>query len=580
MFHFSNRLSALSGFAILVLSMSSVQSEAQPYSIRSMIDCLAPSQIDIVPRYDFKGLNIGTSPRVDWWSQRNQFEPVRPEIARPGIGYFEPGKWDQAHPDFIIDYNDNTQGYQGGITKYDWESPTVRNPALEYFRKHKNYPEIEIRPGAEILNRRYGFENPNENFHRNLNNYYDVPALGAGNRQRTNEIIADLQREWVFSLEQWSERPIEAYVEDVLPKFPCPDVPADPQPPQFLPGEGEGCPTCATTKPGTVATGVTSGAVPSLPDSASAVVVGYAESYEGTKCSRSYIDGRKPFVFAISAVVWQEQYKAIEDFLEHCLTVTETSSLIDLVDPAALDEPSQVVLRDRGKIYNQVVQYNFVPGAPGNCHGLLTRNGQGSLEFLTARHCLVKPKELETAPFKGFEVRSLTGTSLRFIACAQWEMLEDKDFSSAEDQLVMPVCSVIRLSDGVDIANSVGRVATDAEVSNGDRLLVANRIRFIDKQSDLARLIPSLTAEERFLFAEDDTPLCMVFETQSPYLMHNCQTERGSSGAPIFKIIEIEGKATLALVGIHTGFTAELGDKITIDPQYIRNYGLIVNRTS
>lgn len=579
MFHFSNRLSALSGFAILALSVSSVQAEAQQYSIQSMIDCLAPGQIDIAPRYDFKEPNIGTSPRVDWWSQGNQFEPVRPEIARPGIGYFEPGKWDQPQPDAIINYDYIAQGYQSGITQYAWEGPTVRNPALEYFQVHNVYPEIEIQPGAEILKRKYGTESPYENFHQNFNSYFDVPVLGEGNRQRTNEIIADLQKEWDFSLERWNEQPIEANVEDVLPKFPCPDVPAEPQRPQFLPGEGEGCQTCATAEPGTVATGVTSGAVASLPSSASAAVVGYAESDEGRKCSQSYIDGRKPFVFAVSAVVWQEQYKAIEDFLEHCLTVTETSSLTDLIDPGALGEPSQVVLRDRGKIYNQVVQYNFVPGAPGNCHGLLTRNGQGGLEFLTARHCLVKPKELETAPFDSFEVRSLAGTSLRFIACAQWEMLEEKDFSSAEDQLVLPVCSVIRLSDGVDIANSVGRVAMDTEVSNGDRLLIANRIRFIDKQSDLARLVPSLAAEERFLFAEDDTPLCMVFETQSPYLMHNCQTERGSSGAPIFKIIEIEGKATLALVGIHTGFTAELGNQTTIDPQYIRNYGLVVNRT-
>lgn len=411
MSRFFNRLSALSGFTILALSVSSVQAEAQQYSIQSMIDCLAPSQIDMIPRYERKEPSLGTSPRVEWWRQGSQFEPVRPEIVRPGIGYFEPGKWDQPLPDAIIDYNGITQGYQGGVIQYDWEGPTVRNPAIKYYQNRNIFPEIQIQPGTEIWNRGNGIESRYEKFQQNFNNNHDVPALGLSNRQRTKEIIVDLQSQWDFSLEKLNEKPSEAYVVGVLPKFPCPEVPAEPQRPQFLPGEGEGCPTCATTEPGTVATGVTSGAIASLPSSASAAVVGYAESDEGRKCSKSYIDGRKPFVFSVSAVVWQEQYKAIEDFLQHCLTVTETSSLIDLVDPVILDEPSQEVLRDRGKIYNQVMQYNFVPGAPGNCHGLLTRNSPGSLEFLTARHCLVKPKELETSPFDSFEVRNLAGTS-------------------------------------------------------------------------------------------------------------------------------------------------------------------------
>ena len=579
MFHFFSRLAALSGFTVLALSVSSVQAQAQQYSIQSMIDCLAPSQLDIVPRYEFNEPNVGTAPHINWWNQGSQFELIRPEIVRPEIRYFEPNQWNQQQDDVVFDYNDIIQGYQRGIIQYDWTNPIIENPVLEYYQDRNIYPEIQIQPGTETWIPGDGLENPYEKFQQNFNDYYNVPALGASNRQRMNEIIADLQREWDFSLERWNEQAAETLLADALPKFPCPDFPVEPPKPQFLPGEGEGCPTCATTEPGTVATGVSSGAVASLPASASATVVGYAESDEGRKCSQSYIDGRKPFVFSVSAVVWQEQYKAIEDFLEHCLTVTETSSVIDLVDPSILGEPSREILSDRIEIYNQVMQYNFVPGAPGNCHGLLTRNDRGDLEFLTARHCLVEPRETETSPFDSFEVRNLAGTSLRLVACAQMEMLEEKDFSSAEDQRVLPVCSVIRVSDGADISNSIGRVAMDAEVSNGDRLLIANRIRFIDKQSDLARLIPSLAAEERFLFAEDDTPLCMVFETQSPYLMHNCQTERGSSGAPIFKITEVDGRTQLTLIGTHAGFTAELEQESTVNPQYVRNYGLALSRT-
>lgn len=578
MFHFFKKLTPLVGSVAFLLSVFSLPAKAQQYSIDSMIDCLAPGQLDIVTRYEFDESNIGTSPHIDLWNQGSQFEQVEPEFAPLGTKHLELNHWYQPQADAVIDYNDTVQEYQGGVIQYDWTNPTIKNPALEYYQNRNSYPEIQIEPSTEIWNPGYVFENPYNKFQKNFSDYYDAQALSAGNRQRTNDIVIDRQKGWDLYLEKWGERPVDAPVVNILPKFPCPEAPTEPQRPKFLPGEGEGCPTCATTEPGAVATGVSSGAVASLPANASATVVGYAESDEGKKCSQSYIDGRKPFVFSASAVVWLEQYKSIEDFLEHCLTVTETSSTIDPIDPSLYSEPSQKILRDRIEVYNQVMQYNFVPGAPGNCHGLLTRNDQGDLEFLTARHCLVEPKETETSPFASFEVRNLAGTSLRLVACDQWEMLEGKKFSSAEDQLVLPICSVIRVSDGADVSNSIGRVAMGSEVSNGDRLLIANRIRFIDKQSDLARLIPSLAKEERFLFAEDDTPLCMVFENQPPYLMHNCQTERGSSGAPIFKITQVDGKTQLLLVGIHTGFTAELEQETTVDPQYVRNYALLISR--
>jgi len=130
-------------------------------------------------------------------------------------------------------------------------------------------------------------------------------------------------------------------------------------------------------------------------------------------------------------------------------------------------------------------------------------------------------------------------------------------------------------SDGVDVSANIREIPVAETIEIGDRLLVASRIRFLNNESDLAKRLKIVAREQRFLFAEDDTPICRIFAFRSPFVMHNCQTEEGSSGTPIFWLLaDGNGTERLELVGIHSGYSARVEHLNISDPEYVRNFGV------